>query len=299
MIDGILPIDKPIGWTSHDVVARVRRIAGQKHVGHAGTLDPLASGLLLLVLGTATRLSSYLMASAKTYCAEVVLGATTRTDDAEGPLQSETRVSLDRDTVERVVQGFCGEIDQVPPLYAAVRHHGQKLYVLARKGETVRPEPRRVQIDRIDILRWSPPRLRLRIVCGSGTYIRALARDIGSALGTGGYLHALRRVESGAFRVDTAAVLEGLDRDRLVQCVQPADLAVTGLPAVVLDQVRARRLVQGNGVPMAEDGEWRDRAMGSPSDDRVVRVYDMDGGLLALAAVHDGVLRPRRVFLRG
>ena len=251
MISGILPVDKPVGWTSHDVVARIRRLAGQKQVGHAGTLDPLATGVLLVVMGDATRLSSYLMESVKIYCAEVVLGVRTVTDDAEAPILEQRDVStLDRDQVEACLPTFTGELDQVPPAYAAVRHGGEKLYALARKGVTVQPEPRRVVVHSIDLVSWRSPRARLRIQCGPGTYVRSLARDIGDTLGVGGYLHALRRTASGHFNVDQCATMATLSSEpRLEPYVQPLDRAVVNLPAVVLtaDQVVQARM----GRPIA------------------------------------------------
>ncbi|HZS94559.1 MAG TPA: tRNA pseudouridine(55) synthase TruB [Chloroflexota bacterium] len=336
MIDGILPIDKPIGWTSHDVVARVRRVARQRQVGHAGTLDPLASGLLLLVLGSATRLSSYLMEGTKTYCAEVVLGATTKTDDAEGPLESQADIShIDLPAIRVALAHFTGDIDQIPPAYAAVRHHGEKLYMLARKGAHVRPEARRVRIDYVDLLAWSPPRLRLRVTCGSGTYIRALARDIGATLGVGGYLHVLRRVASGSFHVTDALPLENLDEESLNTHLQPPDRAILTLPAVVLDYDNEQRLIHGAALSLSKDN----RSAGIPSSptpspvhgrggnediisvgtvapslsshaaaptsrspdttrSNTVRVYSQTGTLLALASLSDNLLQPRRVFAR-
>lgn len=281
MLTGILAIDKPQGWTSHDVVARLRRMSGQRQVGHAGTLDPLATGLLLVVMGGATRFSSYLMASPKWYCAEIVLGATTVTDDAEGRLIARQNVDgIAPEQIEAALQSFRGEILQIPPDYAAVRHHGQKLYALARKGIDVAVEPRRVIIEGITVLAWSPPRLRLRIHCGPGTYIRALARDLGTALGCGGYLHALRRVASGGFTLADAHCLPDLDRDRLSRVLLPPDRAVLDLPAAVLSDEMAAHVAHGRPVALG----------GSP--DGPVRLYGRAGGFLALAQCHGGEARP-------
>jgi tRNA pseudouridine55 synthase len=293
VISGILPVDKPLGWTSHDVVARVRRLAGQRQVGHAGTLDPLATGVLLLVLGDATRLSSYLMDSAKTYRADVVLGATTVTDDAEAPLLPRgggrmAEVSdIDRSAIDRCVRGFVGRVDQVPPAYAAARHGGEKLYALARKGVAVEPEARGVIIHSAEVESWEPPRLRLRIRCGPGTYIRALARDIGNSLGVGAYLHALRRTASGDFSVHDCWRLEAAEGDRpdpIAGAVLPAEYAVLTLPAVLLSAEEERAVRVGRPVAVAGPhvGE--------------VRLYGTSGTLIALGRQAEGRIRPFRVF---
>lgn len=286
MISGILPVDKPAGWTSHDVVARVRQLAGQRRVGHAGTLDPLATGLLLVLLGTATRLSSYLMTSPKQYCADVVLGATTATDDAEAPLQSQTDVSnITLDQIERCLADFRGTIDQLPPAYAAVRHQGEKLYALARKGVDVERTPRSVTIYMIRVDSWQTPRLRLRVSCGPGTYIRSLARDVGAALGVGGYLHALRRTASGSFRVTDSSSLADLNNaDAVRRGLVPLERAVLHLPALILSSQNARAVLNGQAVsaPPATVGD--------------VRLYSASGTLIALAHAMNGLIKPFRVL---
>jgi tRNA pseudouridine55 synthase len=284
-LNGILPIDKPPGWTSHDVVARVRRLAGQRQVGHAGTLDPLATGLLLVVLGPATRLSGYLMASPKAYCAEVVLGAQTNTDDAEGKVIGQGEYAgVMREGIEAVLPRFVGEILQVPPAYAAVKQGGQRLYVLARKGIAVQPQARTVAINALRVLAWEPPRLRLFVECGSGTYIRSIARDLGEALGTCAYLHALRRVRSGAFRVEEAASLERLEQEGVAAWLRRPDYAVLDLPAVVASGEDARRVGHGGAILLGHDVAGR------------VRLYDGNGHLLALAEARAGTVKPFLVF---
>ncbi len=286
MISGILPIDKPVGWTSHDVVARVRRLAGQKQVGHAGTLDPLATGVLLIVLGNATRLSSYLMESSKVYCAEVVLGIRTVTDDAESPILEQRDASqVDRRQVEDALLSYTGELKQVPPAYAAVRHGGEKLYALARKGVTVQPEPRRVMVHSIDLVSWQTPRARLRIHCGSGTYIRSLARDIGNTLGVGGYLQALRRTVSGTFSVAECMTMPALSReDSLMPFVQPPDRAAVHLPAIVLSQD------QVDGVRMGRPAVLGADAAGT------VRLYGPNGTFVGLGMSAGESVKPFKVF---
>lgn len=289
MIHGILPVDKPLGCTSHDAVARVRRATGQRAVGHAGTLDPLATGVLLLVLGQATRLSSHLMEGTKVYCAEVVLGATTATDDGEAPLLERADVgSIDRATLERALDSFVGEIAQLPPAYAAVRHEGKKLYTLARQGVEVERAPRRVTVHGITLLGWRPPRLRLRVECGSGTYIRSLARDIGHHLGVGGYLHALRRVRSGSFTLRDCCPLDELQsRAEVARGLHSSDRAVWDWPAVVLDTADATAVRHGRPV-----------SVGGLADGRV-RLYGVSGVFLALAESVAGTVKPYRVFDEG
>jgi tRNA pseudouridine55 synthase len=295
VLSGLLPVDKPQGWTSHDVVARVRRLSGQRQVGHAGTLDPLATGVLVLVLGGATRLSSYLMNSTKIYRAEVVLGATTVTDDAEAPVEGYRDPSaVTRAAIEEQLGRFHGEIDQVPPRYAAVRQRGEKLYVLARKGVEVRPEPRRVRIDRIEVEMWCPPRLRLRVECGPGTYVRALARDVGAALGVGGYLHALRRLASGSFTAERAVSLERLGdavasggTEALAARLEPPDRAVLDWPAAAVGEEASRRVLNGQAI-----------SVGRPVSGNL-RVYGPTGDFLALAEGRGPVVKPFLVFGRG
>ncbi|HEX8917215.1 MAG TPA: tRNA pseudouridine(55) synthase TruB [Chloroflexota bacterium] len=286
MINGVLPVDKPAGWTSHDVVARVRRLVGQRQIGHAGTLDPLATGVLLLVLGQATRLSQYLMQSTKVYCAEVVLGVTTSTDDAESPILERTDAShISLEAVEHALAGLRGEIRQVPPRFAAIRQKGEKLYVLARRGEGVEPEPRPVVIYRIDVVRWLPPRVRLRIQCGPGTYMRSLARDIGASLEVGAYLHSLRRVQSGRFVADNCVSLKDLcDAESVQKCILPPEYAVADWPVVVLSDDECAAVRMGQPFQLVGD------------DGKLVRLYDGSGTLVALARTGSGEAAPFRVF---
>jgi tRNA pseudouridine55 synthase len=287
VIDGILAVDKPLGWTSHDVVARVRRIAGQRQVGHAGTLDPLATGLLLVVLGAATKLSSYLMDTEKTYRAELMLGVSTTTDDAEGEIARRSTVpELAADEIRETLEKFQGEFDQVPPAYSAVRQGGERLYKLVRRGEDVSPRPRRVVIHEIALELVDLPRLRMVVRCGSGTYIRALARDVGDALGTGGHLCALRRISSGSFVVDEAVSIEVSSREAILRSVAPLDRALPDWPTVVLSTAEASRVRHGQAV-----------TLGGPAPGNV-RLYGPDGDLVALGRSSGVEVRPFRVFAR-
>ena len=220
---GVLAVDKPAGWTSFDVVAVVRKAVGAKRVGHGGTLDPLATGLLPVLIGSATRFSDSLHRASKVYAALVLFGRETTTDDAEGSVRREAAVpDLDRDALNDALDAFRGEILQTPPAFSAVKVAGRRAYRAARAGEEVRLEPRRVRIDRLEVASWRAPALHVLIVCGSGTYVRSLARDIGRACGSAAHLGALRRLAVGALTVDDA--------------VDPGKIRAAG--AVVADRLR-------------------------------------------------------------
>jgi tRNA pseudouridine55 synthase len=286
VINGLLPVDKPAGWTSHDVIARLRRVSGQKAVGHAGTLDPLATGVLVVMFGNATKLSQYLADSNKEYMVCVGLGATTLTDDAEAPLETRSSgVGCSWEEIEAVLRTFVGRTQQLPPRYAAVRHDGQKLYQLARKGVAVERTPRTVTIHSFEPLDWMPPRLTFRMACGAGTYVRSLARDIGEKLRVGGYLHALQRIESGGFRLRECIAVDALQtRDDVLSHLYAADRALTDWRAAVLDETALGELRQGRSTTLESEEEGN------------LRVYDNAGRLVALCRLIDGVARPFRVF---
>lgn len=285
---GFLNIDKPAGITSHDVVARVRRATRQRRVGHAGTLDPAATGVLVVALGGATRLIEYVQdATTKGYHALVRLGVTTETDDAEGTVVSAAPVPpLDRQTIEGALDRFRGRIMQVPPMYAALHHEGRRLHELARAGVVVERQARPVTIERLTLLDWSPPLLALDILCGKGTYIRALARDLGAAIGCGAHLQALRRTAVGAFRVEDAVPLAALEAGTttLAQALAPPEQAVVDWPAVTLGAVATRRVRNGQAITLAEIAGERLRAHGP------------DGALLALLERAGAMWKPQKVF---
>lgn len=211
-MEGILLIHKPRDVTSHDVVNRVRRFTGIRRVGHAGTLDPLADGLLIVLIGDATKQQRRFMQGQKEYIATLHLGAVSDTDDAEGRIQTaNSKISIpDENQIRECLKAFRGEIMQVPPSYSAVKVGGKRAYALARKGETPQLTPRRVAMAEIEMLDYRYPLLKIRVVCSPGTYVRALARDMGRALGCGSYLTALTRTRSGAFRLDAATPLQTL-----------------------------------------------------------------------------------------
>jgi tRNA pseudouridine55 synthase len=219
-LNGLIVVDKPLGWSSMDVVRVVRAAAGGTKTGHAGTLDPLASGVVVCCLGKATRLVEQLMGLTKVYETEVDLSAFTTTDDREGPRQ-EVPVSAPpmQEQVREALRGFVGVVQQAPPPYSAVKIEGQRAYKLARRGEAVTPQARPVRIDAIDVLAYHWPILHLRITCGRGTYIRSLARDLGKALHTGGHLASLRRLSVGPYDLSIA-----VDEARLRRPITQADL---------------------------------------------------------------------------
>jgi len=208
---GVLPIDKPLGWTSFDVVAVARRSLGAKRVGHGGTLDPLATGVLPLLVGSATKFADRLHTASKVYAALVTFGSETTTDDREGTV---TRLAepptLSPEELDAALTPFRGELAQVPPSFAAVKVGGRRAYARARSGETVLLEPRTVTVERLAIASWEPPALRLLVVCSTGTYIRSLARDVGRAVGSAAHLGGLRRLAVGGLEVDDALDIDGL-----------------------------------------------------------------------------------------
>jgi tRNA pseudouridine55 synthase len=306
---GFLNIDKPAGMTSHDVVAHIRRAAQQKRVGHAGTLDPAATGVLVVALGNATRLIEYVQDStSKRYLATVHLGATTTTDDAEGEVLATAAVPpLDRAAIERALEPFRGEIMQAPPMYSALHHQGRRLYELAREGIVVERAARPVTIERLELLDWSSPLLTLDIMCSKGTYIRSLARDLGESLGCGAHLQALRRTAVGAFLIEDAVPLDRVAGWRgegarvgqidsnavtpspphpltLSQVLLPPEIAVADWPAVTLGAEAVRQV--RNGLAIELTGADADR----------VRAHGPEGALLALLVRAGDLWRPAKVF---
>lgn len=288
-LTGVLNIDKPPGVTSHDIVTQVRRTLGERRIGHAGTLDPLATGVLIVCVGPAVRLSEFLMASSKTYIAEVHLGRVTTTDDREGAITAEIPVDhLRAEQISAALRPFTGDIEQIPPDYSAVKQGGKKLYQLARTGRAVEAAPRSVRIDALRLLNWSPPLARLEVICGPGTYIRSLARDLGTALGVGGSLAELRRTVSGVFHADDGLKGEMLsDSEALAAALVPLRLALADWLVVPLDQAALTEISHGRRVRSAplEPGTL---ALGVTEDGEVAAL---------LRAVADG-WQPDRVLLR-
>jgi len=285
--EGILSIDKPAGMTSHDVVQRIRRLSGLRRVGHAGTLDPLATGVLLLCLGRATRLAEYLMHLDKEYEATVRLGQTTDTYDSEGSIVTEKSYAhVTPDLLSETLPQFQGDIQQKPPMYSAVKKGGQPLYKLARRGLEVERSYRTVTVYTLELLSYESPELRLRISCSSGTYIRSLAHDLGESLGCGGHVAALRRKSVGAFTDGDAIPLETLDSGNLRAHVQGMDRAISHLPRVDLSESDVSALSHGQAVPMA--------AL-SPATD-LARAYGPSGQFLGVMVASGSFWRPRKMF---
>jgi tRNA pseudouridine55 synthase len=248
--DGIVLVDKEAGVTSFEIVRRVRRLSGLRRVGHAGTLDPFSTGLLILLLGRGTKLSPFLMAGRKRYCAEIFLGIETDTCDPEGAVTDERPVpDLDEGLILRSLEGFLGEIEQTPPAYSAVRVQGTRAYKLARKGIEVRPARRKVTIHEVELVSVSLPKIVVNVACSPGTYLRSLASDLGEALGTGAHLSSLRRTASGSHRVEDAldsGLLnpEGgraLLRERLV----PMAGALPDMPAASIGEALTAKIKNG------------------------------------------------------
>ena len=247
--DGILNVDKPKGITSHDVVNTVRRITGIRKVGHAGTLDPMATGVLLLCIGRATRVAEYLVGSNKSYWATVQLGIETDTYDADGQITETSPVSITREQVEKTLATFRGNIEQVPPMYSAIKQQGRPLYRLARQGIAVERPPRPVHISDLTITDWEPPDFSFRVTCSAGTYVRSLVHDLGQKLGCGAHLTGLVRTGSGEFLLDQAIALRELTPDNWLSHLQPIETAIAHLPALTFDDLTSQRLTSGQAVP--------------------------------------------------
>ena len=291
-VNGILNINKPTGMTSHDVVAIVRKISGESRVGHAGTLDPMATGVLLVCIGQATRVAEYLTDHDKKYRARVRLGIETDTYDAKGAVVAEQEVHVSREQVEEALRGFVGKISQMPPAYSAIKQNGVPLYKLARQGVEVETVARNVEIYSIALNEFAAPDLEIEIHCSKGTYIRSLAHDLGAKLGAGAHLTALTRTMSGHFSLDTAITLDQL-RDAFAQnyveqFLNPLDEALLQFEAIVVEPGIVKRIQQGNALPC-------EREYSTP----LLRVYSTRGELIALMEHGDApnVWKPRKVFL--
>jgi len=291
MIDGLLTIDKPEGMTSHDVVQRVRRWSKQRRVGHLGTLDPLATGVLPIALGEATKLSKLLTHGDKVYRGRIRFGVETTTYDREGEVTATTEGPWpDLARIEQGLGAFRGEIDQVPPPFSAVKRDGETAYARARRGEEVTLEPRRVTLHRVDVLAYEAPVLEIEVHCTAGTYLRSLAHDLGRALGCGAHLADLIRTRSGPFDLTQAVKLDDLDSHGPERVMPMA--AATGLPGYDIDARTARRVAQGVQL-------GRHEVRGAPAKGLIQLVHG--GRLVALVEVQAGLplLRTIRVFLEG
>jgi tRNA pseudouridine55 synthase len=291
-VSGLLNIDKPKGLTSHDVVARVRKLSRQRKVGHTGTLDPLATGVLLVCLGQATRLIEYQVIQQKRYRATLRFGISTDTLDAEGRVLAQTDISnLTEARLREVLPMFKGEIQQIPPIFSALKQAGQPLYKRARAGQAVTVEPRQVTIYELDWITWTPPDLVIDVACSSGTYIRSLARDIGEAVGTGAHLADLVRTANGDWRLEQAVSLDVLEAEAdWRQYLYPSDQLVAHLPQVVLEETLAHAVKQGRSIKMASD----------QPEGELLRAYTPSNEFLAilkLVQANDHLWHPQKVFI--
>lgn len=283
-MNGIVIVDKPQGWTSQDVTARLRRVYATRRIGHGGTLDPMATGVLPVFVGRATRGVEFFEHAEKTYDTVLLLGRTTDTQDVTGTVLAEKAVRLSPADIENVLPRFRGEILQVPPMYSALKVNGKKLYELARKGQEVERQPRPITVFELTNLGFDGTRLRLRVKCSKGTYIRTLCQDIGEALGCGGCMEALRRVRAGEYGIEDAVPLEKLlESETPEQYLRSLDTMFAHCPAVTLTANQEKRCRNGN-------------PFSSPLPQGTYRAYSQSGEFLMLAKVEDGVMTTVKSF---
>lgn len=285
-MNGILLVDKPQDWTSHDVVAKLRGVFGERRIGHSGTLDPLATGLLVVFLGRATKAVEFSEAAEKEYVAHLRLGMATDTQDITGSVIDTFDSVPTRAEVETVLRQFCGEIEQIPPMYSAIKINGQKLYDIARRGGEVERRPRRITIHELSMLGEENGDYVLRIRCSKGTYIRTLCHDIGQALGCGGVMTVLRRTRVGAYDVQNAysvAFLSQMERDAAESLLLPLDSVFSDYEAVNLSPENEARCRNGRGFSLdVPDGQYR--------------LYGADEQFLMFADVQSGMVRAMKRF---
>ena len=283
-MNGIVIVDKPQGWTSQDVTARLRRVYATRRIGHGGTLDPMATGVLPVFVGRATRGVEFFEHAEKTYETVLLLGRTTDTQDVTGATLAEKAVHLSPADIERVLPRFRGDILQVPPMYSALKVNGKKLYELARKGQEVERQPRPITVFELTDLGFDGTRLSLRVRCSKGTYIRTLCQDIGEALGCGGCMEALRRVRAGEYGIQEAVPLEQLlESETPERYLRGLDTMFAHCPAVTLTPNQEKRC--RNGTPFS-----------SPLPQGTYRAYSQSGEFLMLAKVEDGVMTTVKSF---
>lgn len=283
-MNGIVIVDKPQGWTSQDVTARLRRVYATRRIGHGGTLDPMATGVLPVFVGRATRGVEFFEHAEKTYDTVLLLGRTTDTQDVTGTVLAEKTVRLSPADIEEVLPRFRGDILQVPPMYSALKVNGKKLYELARKGQEVERQPRPITVFELTNLGFDGTRLRLRVKCSKGTYIRTLCQDIGEALGCGGCMEALRRVRAGEYGIEDAVPLEKLlESETPEQYLRSLDTMFAHCPAVTLTPNQEKRCRNGN-------------PFSSPLPQGTYRAYSQSGEFLMLAKVEDGTMTTIKSF---
>jgi tRNA pseudouridine55 synthase len=299
-VDGILVVAKPVGPTSHDIVGLIRRLSATKRVGHGGTLDPFAGGVLPIFLGKATRLVEYHLGDRKRYRATVCFGASSTTDDLEGELTPALGAAPTERDVVAALDAFRGPISQRPPDYSAIKVAGRRAYAMARAGQAVELPPREVTIHEIEVVSWdgSDPERPVAVVdveCSAGTYVRSLARDLGAAVGSGAYLGALTRTASGPFRLDAAIDVDSIraaaadDPAALERLLLPVDAGLDGFPRLAVDSGTIGALVRGQMATLPGDA---DRSIDGP-----ILVVDDEDRLIAIATLVDGRLAPDKVLV--
>ena len=285
-MDGIVIVDKPQGWTSQDVTARLRRVFGTRRIGHGGTLDPMATGVLPVFVGRATRAVEFFEHAEKTYETVLRFGITTDTEDMTGTVLTEENVSFTEEQLQETLAAFRGEILQVPPMYSALKVNGQKLCDLARKGKTVERQPRPITIHELTLVERGENTLRLRVRCSKGTYIRTLCKDIGEKLGCGGCMESLRRVAAGEYTIDEAVPLQTLlDTEESEKYLRGVDTMFRNYPAVTLTANQETRCRNGNAFSVS-------LAPGT------YRAYSQGGEFLMLAKVDGGVMSTIKSFFQ-
>lgn len=291
-IDGILNVNKPAGKTSLEVVDLVRRLSGQRRVGHAGTLDPMATGVLPVCLGQATRVISFIVDAHKIYRAQIKLGIATDTYDAEGKAtQRGDPAHIAKEQVEEVLQSLSGSILQKPPMYSALKHQGQRLYELARAGIEVERQEREVEVFRLEMVAWQPPLLTVEVECGKGTYIRSLAHDLGQALGCGAHLRELARLKSGPFDIGDSLTIPQLEdsfrHNYWPDLLYPMDVVLERWCAAIVCKEKEQAIRNGRALSL---GDGEDRAY--------CRAYSLDGRFLAVLRFipENGLWQPAKVF---
>jgi tRNA pseudouridine55 synthase len=285
VIDGVLLLDKPVGLTSNRALQQAKRLCKAKKAGHAGTLDPLASGLLLVLFGEATKFAGPFLEDDKEYRFTLRLGERTATGDAEGEILERRPADIGEGAVRAALPRFQGELDQVPPMYSALKSEGRPLYELAREGKTVSRRPRRIRVSRLELVAFEPPHVTLEVRCSKGTYVRTLGEDLALALGTVGHLVALRRTASGRFRVDDACTLEelpGLAAERRARCLLGLPGLLGGLPRAELGGEEEARFRNGQTLPYSGSAGLHG-------------VFGAGGDVIGLGRVDAGGLHPVRL----
>jgi tRNA pseudouridine55 synthase len=279
---GYINVNKPRDWTSTDVVRKLKRVTGVKKIGHGGTLDPIATGVLPVCLGAGTRFAEMVLLGTKEYVITVTLGAATDTYDSAGEVTDEAEWSgLTRERAEAVLDQFRGEFDQAPPMYSAVKHQGQRLYELARKGIEVERKTRQVEVKQLELLRWEPPELELHVECSHGFYARSLAHDFGRALGSAAHLSGLVRTRAGLFQIEDAHTMEEIEQHAAKGAWQdfllPVDFTLQHIPLVKLNPLTEESVLHGQPLSVAEFGPPQTAKPGQR-----VRAYGADGSLVAI-----------------